>query len=208
MKKIDLADINEMSKVYRLNLINSVSGYKSANLIGSTGSSGDNLAIFSSVIHLGSNPPLLGFIMRPTQVGRDTYNNIKENGYYSINHIHESMVERAHYTSAKFDSTESEFEACNLEKEIIDDFKAPFVAESKLKLAMRLVEEKLIEANDTILIVGEIEAIFVEEKAVMESGELNLNQIEEVCISGLNRYHKVAELAQFPYARVSEKPNF
>ena len=58
-------DIENLEKVYRINLINSCSGYKSANLIGSVSNEGiNNLAIFSSITHLGSNPPLLGFFSK------------------------------------------------------------------------------------------------------------------------------------------------
>ena len=71
-------DLENASKVFRLNLINSITGIKPANLIGSISNSGQtNLAIFSSVIHLGSNPAYLGFIMRPIgDVPRHTYENI------------------------------------------------------------------------------------------------------------------------------------
>ena len=73
-------NINTLDKITRINLINSCSGYKSANLIGSISKEGvPNVAVFSSVTHLGSNPPTLGFILRPTTVPRDTYKNIKEN---------------------------------------------------------------------------------------------------------------------------------
>lgn len=74
MKKIlhfDKNAINAMDKRYRANLINSVTGYKSANLIGTVSQEGtENLAVFSSVTHLGSNPAMLGFIMRPITVPR------------------------------------------------------------------------------------------------------------------------------------------
>ena len=64
--------ISQMEKVERLNLINSCTGYKSANLIATKSESGEsNVAIFSSITHLGSDPALLGFIMRPTTVPRD-----------------------------------------------------------------------------------------------------------------------------------------
>ena len=67
------SDFNDMDYVNRINLINSCSGYKSANLIGSVSKKGiNNLAIFSSIIHIGSNPALLGFFTRPTSVIRNT----------------------------------------------------------------------------------------------------------------------------------------
>ena len=88
MKHIKISDLEDMSKIYRLNLINSVTGYKSAHLIGSQTLKGNaNLAIFSSVVHLGSNPALIGFIIRPTTVPRHTYSNIKATGIFTLNAI-------------------------------------------------------------------------------------------------------------------------
>ena len=94
-------DIDNLDHIFKINLINSCSGYKSANLIG-TKSNDDitNIAIFSSVIHMGSSPPLLGFILRPNTVPRNTYENIKTTGIYTINHVHETIIEDAHHTSA------------------------------------------------------------------------------------------------------------
>ena len=77
MHKFTRIDIDKMSKIFRLNLINSITGYKSANLIGTkTDNKINNVAIFSSVTHLGSDPPLIGFITRPENGNRNTYNNI------------------------------------------------------------------------------------------------------------------------------------
>ena len=79
MKKFTKEAIQELPKIPRLNLINSCTGYKSANLIATKTAEGvSNVAIFSSITHLGSDPALLGFILRPTTVPRNTYKNIKE----------------------------------------------------------------------------------------------------------------------------------
>ena len=79
--------IQDLEKIFKINLINSCSGFKSANLLGSISNEGTpNVAVFSSVTHLGSNPPTLGFILRPTTVPIDTYKNIKEKGVFTINH--------------------------------------------------------------------------------------------------------------------------
>ena len=130
--------IESLDRISRLKLINSVTGIKPANLIGTINNSGQtNLAIFSSVVHLGSNPPLLGFISRPkgTEFGH-TYRNIEENGEYTINHVHPEFVKNAHYTSAKFDENISEFKRCNLSEEYIKGFKAPFLKESTFKIGI------------------------------------------------------------------------
>ena len=67
-KHIAQADLANMDNRHRVNFINSLSGYKSANLIGtSSRKNEDNLAIVSSVVHLGA-PSLIGFIMRPVRL--------------------------------------------------------------------------------------------------------------------------------------------
>lgn len=74
------AAIDEMDHLYKINLMNSISGYKSANLIATKSEGGmSNVAIFSSVVHYGSSPAILGFVLRPTTVARNTYDNIKKN---------------------------------------------------------------------------------------------------------------------------------
>jgi flavin reductase (DIM6/NTAB) family NADH-FMN oxidoreductase RutF len=131
-----------------------------------------------------------------------------DNGFYTINHVHESFVERAHYTSAKFREGESEFEKCNLKEEYIQGFKAPFVMESHLKMGMRFLQEVPIEVNQTIMIIGQIEILILREEIMDEDGHLDLNLIHDVGISGLNSYYKIEKIAQFPYARTSELPDF
>jgi flavin reductase (DIM6/NTAB) family NADH-FMN oxidoreductase RutF len=93
MAEFSLNDINQMHHLYRINLINSCSGYKSANLIGTKDTDGiSNVAVFSSLTHMGSNPGLLGFFLRPTTVIRDTYDNIKTSGKYTVNHVYEDII--------------------------------------------------------------------------------------------------------------------
>ncbi|MCP4522102.1 MAG: flavin oxidoreductase [Cytophagales bacterium] len=196
-------DIHELVHVKRLNIINSITGIKPANLIGTISDDGfPNVAIFSSIIHLGSNPALIGFIIRPTgEVRRDTYNNIMENSYYTINHVHEGFTEKAHLTSAKFPKEDSEFDKCELTEEYLFDFKAPFVKESNVKLGMKFVQSVPIELNGTILVIGEIQHIVLPDEIVTEEGYIDLGQAEDVGISGLNRYYKLEKIGEYPYAR-------
>jgi flavin reductase (DIM6/NTAB) family NADH-FMN oxidoreductase RutF len=202
-------DILEMDKVSRLKLINSVTGIKPANLIGSISNDGiTNLAVFSSIVHLGSSPALLGFIIRPTvSVPRHTYNNIKQNSIYTINHIHKSFTEKAHYTSAKFDENISEFNKCNLTEDYIDGFKAPFVKESNFKMGMRFKESIDIKINGTVMIIGEIEHLIVTDSAFVNN-DIDLEKTESVGISGLNTYYELKKIERYPFARVNELPNF
>ncbi len=210
MKHFTKENLGELDKLARVNLINSISGYKPANLIGTVSAAKQtNLAIFSSVVHLGTNPPLFGFVTRPTtEVPRHTYENIKEIGVYTINHVHESFVERAHYTSAKFDRETSEFAACQLTEEYLDDFAAPFVRESAVKLGLRFVEEIPIKLNGTILIIGELEHLILPENVLQTDGSVDLNSAGDVCISGLDGYHAVEKAVRFPFAKPNNVPKF
>jgi len=203
-------EIQQTERIKRLNIINSITGIKPANLIGTVSNDGKtNLAIFSSVIHLGSNPALIGFILRPDrEAGQHTLDNIKENGFYTINHIHESFIEQAHYTSAKFGKEESEFDQCALTEEYVNGFKAPFVKESTLKLGMKIVQTIPIELNGTLMMIGEVEHAIIPDEAMDDQGQIDLSQPNDVGISGLNTYYRLEKIAQFPYARPNALPDF
>lgn len=182
-------DIDNCHHLYRINLINSCSGYKSANLLGTVSSEGqENVAVFSSVTHIGSNPPLLGFFLRPTTVLRNTYENIKTTGHYTINHIHESILEDAHHTSAKYPKEISEFDKTALEPEYKNGFKAPFVKNSPIQLAMSYVEEYDIKTNNTILVIGNIIGLYVNDDVLEADGFINLAKAQTATINGLDGY--------------------
>ena len=201
--------IKTLDRVDRLKLINSVTGIKPANLIGTISNTGKtNLAIFSSVVHLGSNPPLLGFISRPkgAEFGH-TVRNIEENGQYTINHIHPEFIKNAHYTSAKFDTDISEFDRCNLTQEYNGKFNAPFVKESTFKMGMHFKEAIDIKLNGTILVIGEIEHLILPDDA-LEGNDIDLEMTNSVGISGLNSYYTLKKIDDYPYARVNEVPEF
>lgn len=202
-------NIKELDKTYRLNLINSITGVKPANLIGTQSADGiANVAIFSSIIHLGSNPALLGFVMRPlSDPPRDTYTFIQETGYYTINHISESFMKQAHYTSAKLARGESEFDKMKLSKEYIDDFHAPFVSESFVKVGMKF-HEGIPLPNGCTLVIGSVELIIAPDDALNAIGQLDLSNYDNVGISGLNTYYKLSKLTSFPYVRSNEIPQF
>lgn len=202
--------IKSMDKIQRLNIINSITGIKPANLVGTQSKKhGSNLAIISSVVHLSSNPPLIGFFMRPhKEFRRDTFNNIQENGEFTINHVSSEIVEKAHYTSAKLDENQSEFKACGLKEEYIESFSAPFVKESHIKMGLRLKEVIEIPSSGTSLVVGEIEHLTLPEHSVNEKHYVNLEASKSIGISGLNSYYELAFKESFPFVRDGEVPNF
>ena len=197
-------DILNTSRIKRLNLINSITGIKPANLIGTVSKDGHtNLAIFSSVIHLGSNPALIGFVTRPDKkVRRDTFNNILETNYYTINHVHQNFIEQSHKTSGKYKKEVSEFDMCNLTEDYLFDFPAPFLKESKIKMGLKLQNIVNITDNQTKLIIGLIEHIYIDDIALEDNGDINLQIINDVGIGGLNNYYKLEKIAHYPYFKV------
>lgn len=209
MKYLDKKDIEQLEKLYRANLINSISGYKSANLIGTINEKNQtNLAIFSSVFHLGANPALLGFVQRPLGEQSHTYKYIKSTGFYTINHVCEKNIAQAHYTSARFDQNVSEFDACQLTPEFLNNFEAPYVKECAIKIGMKFVQEIPIELNGTTIIIGSIEQIWIPQNFVADDGNVCLDEAQSVAVAGLETYYSSQRVAKHTYAKVGQLPNW
>jgi len=195
-------NINTLDKITRINLINSCSGYKSANLIGSISKEGvPNVAVFSSVTHLGSNPPTLGFILRPTTVPRDTYKNIKETGVFTINHIFEDIIADAHHSSAKYDQEVSEFDMTNLESQYHQNCIAPFVKGSPVQMEMKFIEEYHIKSNNVLHIIAEITNLYVNDDIIEKDGFIDLSRAKVAAINGLDAYAVSKSNTRFEYQR-------
>ena len=195
-------DFDNLDHLYRINLMNSCSGFKSANLIGTKSNDGiPNVAVFSSVTHLGSNPPTLGFILRPTTVPRDTYKNILESGVFTINHIFENIIEDAHHTSAKYEEVISEFDITGLEDEYYNDCIAPFVKGSPVQMEMKFIEEYHIKSNNVIHIIAEIKNLYVKDDILKEDGFLDLAKGKVAAINGLDAYAIADNNTRFNYQR-------
>lgn len=207
MKDITLSknDLQAMEQRERTRLVNSLSGFKSANLIGSCDSQGAaNLAVISSVVHLGSHPPLFGFIIRPCKRRRHTLDNILETKQFTINSIGADFFKKAHQTSARYPKEVSEFESVGLTPYYDDDFSAPFVLESALKIGLELKEHIQIESNHTQMLIGEVVTLHAPKNAFMPDGYLDLEALDTVTISGLDSYHVTQRLHRLSYAKPDE----
>ena len=207
MKIFDNENIAALSKVPRLNLINSVTGYKSANLIGTISKNGIlNVAIFSSITHLGSNPPMLGFMIRPIgTTPRDTYINIKENLFFTVNHITADMIASAHHTSANYESAVSEFDKTALESEFLDENQVPFVKNSPVRLLCKYLNEYRIEENGCIHIIASIEKIFVKDELLENDLFVRLDKGNVVTINGVDGYAAPTLVNRYEYAHPNQK---
>ena len=198
-------DLEQLEKYHRISLLNKISGLKSANLIATKSKEGQsNVAIFNSVVHIGANPPFIGFVLRPLTVERQTYDYIKETGYYTINAVTTAMHQRAHQTSAKYPSDMSEFEACDLSEEYYDGMSVPYVKESPIKIGLSFQEEQRIKANGTILMIGKVEQLIIADDIVFDDGDIDFEALDGVSIGGLDTYYSVKRLGKYPYARVEK----
>jgi flavin reductase (DIM6/NTAB) family NADH-FMN oxidoreductase RutF len=192
-----------MEQRKRAHLINSVGGFKSVCLIGTVDKIGQtNLAIFSSIVHIGANPPLISFIMRPDSVERHTLANILETGSYTINHLNASIYKQAHQSSARYAKEVSEFDATGLSTEYKGNCKAPFVKESNVQLELDFKQRIDLTINNTIMIIGEIKNIYFPEGCMQEDGFLDIEKAGTITCSGLDSYHLSKSLARLPYAKV------
>jgi flavin reductase (DIM6/NTAB) family NADH-FMN oxidoreductase RutF len=196
-------DIMAMDQRYRGLFVNSLSGYKSANLIGTADSQGNtNLSIVSSVVHIGANPPFIAFIQRPVSVERHTYDNIMETGVYTINAVSEAIVPAAHQTSARYEKEQSEFDFCGLTAEYMNDFPAPFVKESPLKIGVSFVQEMDIELNGTKLIIGKIAYVSIANSEVLATdGAIDITQLKIAAVSSLDGYTVPLATERYAYAK-------
>jgi flavin reductase (DIM6/NTAB) family NADH-FMN oxidoreductase RutF len=203
---IDIEALQQMEQRKRAMLINSIGGFKFVSLIGTIDEDNKtNLAIFSSLFHLGANPALIGFIMRPDSVDRHTLSNIMATKVYTINHINENIYKQAHQTSARYEKEVSEFEATGLTTSIKNNFTAPYVSESNIQMGVVLKERIDLTINGTILIIGEITQLYYPQDCICEDGFVDIEKANTITCSGLDSYHSTNKLSRLSYAKPDEE---
>jgi len=199
---LNKSDIENLESRYRATLINSLAGYKTAFLIGTKSNDGiTNLATFNSLIHIGADPALYGFISRPETVKRDTLSNIQENGFYSFNFIQSTDYQKVHQCSAKYESEISEFEAVGFEEDYQEGFFAPFVRDAVVKIGLKFVEKVDIKINGTSMIIGSIELLQLNDNIISPDGFAAIEKENTLACVGLDAYYKTEFIGRLPYAR-------
>jgi flavin reductase (DIM6/NTAB) family NADH-FMN oxidoreductase RutF len=202
MKHFAIEEVNTWQRHYRTNFINCLSGFKSAMLIGTVSNNRQtNAAVFSNIVHIGANPAPVGFMNRPRQAAPHTIANIESTGVYTMNHIHTSFVQQAHQTSAKYAEDENEFEKVGLIAEWKANIAAPFVAESKIKYAVQLVEIIPVKHNETFLVIGRVTNIFIDETIIDKDGYLHIDTVGSVVALGIDGYYETHLSARYSYAK-------
>jgi flavin reductase (DIM6/NTAB) family NADH-FMN oxidoreductase RutF len=207
MPSISSATLQSWERFYRANFVNSLTGFKSVSLIGTINAAGQtNLAIFSSLVHIGSDPALIGFINRPVAAAPHTLANIRAVGSYTVNQIQPALVAQAHQTSAKYSEVVSEFDELGFTPEFHDSIKAPFVLESTVKYALALQEIIPIALNNTFLVIGKVEHVVVPEDILLPDGFLELDRAATVCSNGIDGYYATRLIDRYRYAKPGVKP--
>jgi flavin reductase (DIM6/NTAB) family NADH-FMN oxidoreductase RutF len=210
MQQFTPTEWQSWERFYRANFINSLTGFKSASLIGTINAQGvPNLGMFSSMVHIGSDPALIGYINRPLAAAPHTLANIKSNGFYTVNHIHPSFVDKAHQTSAKYPDEVNEFAEVGLTEEYLEGINVPFVKESAIKYLLSLKDVVPITLNDTFLVIGQLKQVLIDPSLQpTPDGFLELDQIGSICSNGLDAYYKTTLIDRYAYAKpgkVAEK---
>ncbi len=207
MIHFDSKQIARMEKHYRINLINSVSGFKSLNLLGTINADGiTNLCPVSSVFHMGSNPPLVGLVMRPQRPNNDTLRNISQTGQYTLNNVLPAWYTMAHQTSAAYPPGVSEFDACGLTRKYSGKFKAPFVAESTVRIGLELRDLIDVGLNGTTIVIGEVVELLVDEGLVCTDGVIDHDGAGTMAATGLDGYYLPQFVGRLPYAKPGMEP--
>ncbi len=202
MQYFSIDEIKGWDRFYRANFINSLQGFKPVSLLGTLSENGmPNLAIFSNIIHIGADPALIGFINRPVEAAPHTIRNIELTKQFTINHIQASFVAAAHQTSAKYSADQNEFEETGLQTFFLENFKAPFVAESDIKYGLELVEIVPITHNNTFLVIGSITHVLLKEGLVHQDGFIDANRAQTITSLGLDGYYSTEPIARFEYAK-------
>ncbi len=203
MHTFTAAAIEGMESLARVQLATSLPGAKPICLIGTIDKDGlTNLAPFSSIVHLGSNPLLLGMVSRPDSVARHTLSNLTVTGEWTINHLHPEILAAAHQCSARYPKEISEFSATGLTEHYETDFTAPFVAESRFRIGMVLEEILPIPANGTQLIIGRVKMVQVMEEALLADGSIDLVKLDCLASTALDTYFQIQSLARLAHAKI------
>jgi flavin reductase (DIM6/NTAB) family NADH-FMN oxidoreductase RutF len=171
------------------------------HLIGTQNRKGiTNLGVFSNVVHIGANPPLIGIIFRPAaDVPRNSLQNILLTQQYTLNAIGPHMLPNAHLASAKLPMNESEFDLCELTPSYREDWEAPFVEESPIQIALSLQEIVPIKANNTQLVIGRVQHVFIHPDFVPKNGRINFEEVNAMATTGLNTYYALKKVKEYPY---------
>ncbi len=114
--------------------------------------------------------------------------------------MHAAIFESAHQTAARYDKAAFEFDAVGLTAEASAAITAPYVAVSRLKFGVQLRSQQELEINGTVLVIGEILELQVDDSVVQPDGYVDVEALQSVAVTGLDSYHTTQRLSRLNYA--------
>ncbi len=202
---IHASDIENMEKLERVQFATTLPGPKPICLVGTRSREGvANLAPFSSITHLGSYPLLIGMVTRPDVVERNTLQNIIHTQSWTLNHVTPQTLEQAHQCSARYPAHISEFDATGLTEHNHEGIAAPFVQECPIRYALGLVDIIDIPANQTKLIIGEVQLAEIPDDSYATDGTISICEHGSLASTALDTYFTISEHARLPYAKAPQ----
>lgn len=206
-KHLSAADLEAMPSRTRATFFNLLSGIQPAVIVATADAEGRaNAAVFNSLTHIGSNPPLLALFFRPATVERHTWDNIQHSKVYTINFLPAAHAAAVHQSSAKYASDQSEFDACGWTTEYLTDFHAPVIQEAGVSLGLRLEEVLPVQSNGTFMVIGRVEWIRFPENLMQNDGWFDWAVLDPLLVGGLDDYFGAVPLQRFAYAQAGQEP--
>lgn len=203
--RFSLDEIQQFEREYRRTFINCLWGLKSVHLIGTVNQNNvPNVAIISSVFHLGANPPMMGVCFRPPVANTHTFDNILASKKFTVNVVTEKFYKQAHRCSANFRDGISEFDETGLTPQYESGFPIPFVEESPIRFSVQYHEHFSVRENESRIVVGKVQDIYIDSSLIDSKGYISYDSIEPVVVSGLEGYFSVKEIDRLGYERVSQ----
>jgi hypothetical protein len=87
----------------------------------------------------------------------------------------------------------------------LSNFNAPFVKEAVVKIGLKFEERIDIKVNNTIMIIGSIQSITLNENLLGDDGFVLLNEV--LACSGLDAYYQPQLIKRMAYAKPNQAPN-
>jgi flavin reductase (DIM6/NTAB) family NADH-FMN oxidoreductase RutF len=201
-KQYSASDIANMQHRYKAHFVNSLTGFKSANLIGSIDAKGvTNLCLVSSAINLGTEPALVGFVYRQhAHIVSNTLDNIIATDCFTLNHITAEHLDDAHHTSARYQGDVSEFDQTEFDAQY-GTIAAPYVKQSRIKLGLQFKQKIDLPLNGLVMIIGQVKEVILDGGLLLEDGKIDLVAAQSLAVTGLDEYHTSASLGRRDYAK-------
>lgn len=173
-----------------------------------------NLAPFSYFNGLSATPMLVGVsigLKRPDRseapsVGKDSLENIRDTGAFSVSMVTERHLEAMVRTSGAWDAGIDEFEEAGLATAECETVVAPYVADAPAVLECRLSQVVALGTSPNTLVIGEVLGVRLDPTLRVEEETLHVDvgSLRPVGRLGLDEYTLLGEVRRVARPGVGE----